>query len=479
VSKIYNIIQKHILKPQIIIPVLILEVILLLPFEVAWFLSFSGINISPVTLVFILVVSICYNIFAFDTLYTIVIGLFGLMPKKLERNEKGEMKVPKVNKYNKFVLIICAHNEQWVIGNTLEQMLKVKYPRNLLKVVVICDNCTDDTAKVAREIAQNEPDFITVLEREDKINKGKPFAVKYAFDWINENVPDYEAVSIADADNIYHIQFFEVMNWRLNQGAHILQGYLGIKNPYDSWVSTGSTLSYFASALVYFSARENLGMSSTVGGTGFVLSRYILEKVGWDMGSLTEDLEFSTKAILMGERINYAYDAITYDEKPTTLQASYHQRKRWMQGHNDVSNIYIWKLIKAFFDPKTKNRLSVLDYIIYLLRPIKKMWYGYFFTAVLLVIITNFIGLYRIELVPKEPIFVWGLLIAGILTDYIAALREGFRWWKIPHIIYYYTIFNLNDYLATFAGIFIKTPKGIWVKTEHKITVTAEQVMKA
>ena len=459
-------------------------------------MSVGGLNISLVVAIFVFIISFFDIIFILDSIYNIVIGSFGLFPKNLPKDKIGNLIIPSTNsqtypqtqdlqsqklqKLHKFVLIICAHNEQFVIGNTLEQMIKVKYPKSLLKVVVVCDNCSDQTAKIANQIAHKLPfehkDFITVLERSDKVNKGKPFAVKFAFDWIDEHIPDYEAVSIADADNIYHLQFFEVMNWRLCTGSHILQGYLGIKNPYDSWVSTGSTLSYSASALVYFASRENLNMSSTVGGTGFVLSRYILKKVGWDMGSLTEDLEFSTKAVLMGEKIDFAYDAITYDEKPTDLRASYHQRKRWMQGHHDVAQQYIWKLLKALFNPKTKNRLSVFDYTLYLIRPIKKMWYAYFFSAIVLVYLTNSFGFYQIDLVPKDPIIIWLILAMALILEYSGAILEGFKWWKLPHILYYYTIFNLNDYLATFAGIFLKTKKGVWVKTEHKITTTVEAI---
>ena len=461
----------------ITVPILILQLFLILPFQITVFWGLQGRDISPVVAIFVGIISVLDVIFLIDSIYNLAIGSFGLKHNRLERDSNNNLIVPKTLKKYNFALIVCAHNEQAVIGNTLQEMLKCNYPKSKLKIVVICDNCSDNTYKEANRIAVDHRDQITVLARTDTINKGKPFAVKYAFDWIEINIPDYEAVSIADADNIYHKEFFGVMNWKLNTGSQIIQGYLGVKNQYDSMVSAASTLSYFSSAMVYWVSRQNIGMSGTIGGTGFVLSRNILEIIGWDMISLTEDLEFSTKAVLMGYNIDYAYDAITYDEKPTTLKVSFNQRKRWMQGHQDVMIRYIVRLILALLNPTKWNKLSLIDYILYLLRPTKKLIYGYFCVSIVLISITNNIGLYSLSSLPKNIYATGFVLITTMSLEYFCAVREGFKWYKIKEIIYYYTLFNLNDYLATFSGVFLASPKGVWVKTEHKILVTVEKAM--
>ncbi len=464
---------------HIAIPILIVQLFLLLPFEISWFYSLQGTSIVSIVTFFALIISIFDVIFLMDSFYNLSVGIFGIIPNGLKRDKYNNVIVPKVQKQNKFVLIVCAHNEESVITNTLEQMVKCRYPKDKLKIVVICDNCNDQTTDRANQVAAEYIDQVFVLERLDTEQKGKPFAVKFAFDWIEKNISDYEAVSIADADNIYHPDFFRVMNWKLNSGSEIIQGYLGVKNQYDSPVSASSTLSYFSSALVYWVSRQNLGMSGTVGGTGFVLSRNILKTIGWDMISLTEDLEFSAKAVLMGHHIDYAYDAITYDEKPTTLKASFNQRKRWMQGHQDVMWRYTWKLLLEIINPFKWHKLSQIDYVLYLLRPTKKLLYGYFFLAVLVIFVTNNLGFYEITTLPKNANLTIVLVLFTILLEYYCAVREGFRWWKVPEIIYYYTLFSWNDYLATFAGVFLASPKGIWVKTEHKITISMEKVMES
>jgi cellulose synthase/poly-beta-1,6-N-acetylglucosamine synthase-like glycosyltransferase len=459
------------------LPIIYLEVFLLLPFEILLFLKLSGYSIDIFVILLSIIIS-CFNfVFLFDTLYNLTILACGLNPNGLLRSKDNSYQVPLQSKFHKFALIICAHNEMYVIGNTLEQMVKLNYPLTDLKIIVMCDNCSDDTVKISKSIAKKYPDLMVVLERKDRVNKGKPFAVRYAIDWIESNYPEYEAISVADADNIYHKDFFQIMNMKLNNGSKIIQGYLGVKNPYDSFVSTGSTLSYYASSLVYFVSRQNLGMSSTIGGTGFVVSRDVLNEIGWDMGSLTEDLEFSTKAILLGHRVEFAYDAVTYDEKPNTLEASFNQRKRWMQGHNGLAIEYVPRLIKAFLLNNRPNPLSIFDYIIYLLRPIKKVIYGYIF---LILVGSHFFNIFsssQVNLFPKNLVLTLGLMLISMFAEYSCAVLEKYRWTKIIETIYYYTIFNLNDYCATFAGIFLASPKGIWVKTEHRAIASVEKVM--
>ena len=55
------------------------------------------------------------------------------------------------NKNHKFMAILPAHNEENVIGNLIESLKNQDYPKELLDIYVIADNCTDNTAKIAKE----------------------------------------------------------------------------------------------------------------------------------------------------------------------------------------------------------------------------------------------------------------------------------------------------------------------------------------
>ena len=76
-------------------------------------------------------------------IYNIVIGFCALI-----RLKEKELKV---NKKHKFMIIIPAHNEEKVIGNLIESLHLLDYPKELYDVFVIEDNCTDNTGKIAKD----------------------------------------------------------------------------------------------------------------------------------------------------------------------------------------------------------------------------------------------------------------------------------------------------------------------------------------
>jgi cellulose synthase/poly-beta-1,6-N-acetylglucosamine synthase-like glycosyltransferase len=408
--------------------------------------------------------------FIFHSIYTFIIGLAGLKTPKKTIIENSN-----ANNHS-FVLIICAHNERAVISNSLQEMLKINYSKKLLKVLVICDNCTDDTADLARRVCKQAPGFITVLERFNNEKRGKPHAVKFALDYIDQHFSNFDAVSIADADNIYDVNYFKVMNDHINKGAEIIQGYLGVKNPDDSMTSRCGMYSYSATARVYFAARQNLGMSSTLGGTGFVVTRKALAEVGWDMFSLVEDFEFSTKAIIMGKKIDFAYDAITYDEKPTTMKVSLKQRTRWMQGHWDVA-IRQWKSVLGAFFKKGSNKADLFDYFLYLWSPLRMALYCYLFLSIAITWYSTQVNFQYSNLIFVPWTLKFGVSIANLLQDYIYATIEGVKWHKIWVYPYYYLVFGMAWIIASVNGFNMRHSR-VWVKTEHKIVVNVERLGK-
>ena len=75
----------------------------------------------------------------------------------------------KVNKKHKFMAILPAHNEEAVIANLVDSLMKQDYDKELLDIYVIADNCTDNTAKIAKEHGA------IVFERFDEEHKTKGY----------------------------------------------------------------------------------------------------------------------------------------------------------------------------------------------------------------------------------------------------------------------------------------------------------------
>ena len=57
---------------------------------------------------------------------------------------------PAKNKH-KYAILIAARNEKNVIGNLLDSINKQDYPKELITTFVVADNCTDNTAEIARK----------------------------------------------------------------------------------------------------------------------------------------------------------------------------------------------------------------------------------------------------------------------------------------------------------------------------------------
>lgn len=169
-------------------------------------------------------------------MYYFVLSFFGLHRKAEKKNY-----IPK----NKFALIIAAHNEEIVIGKLIESLLNQDYPRELFDVFVIADNCTDNTAKVARQYGVN------VYERFNKVEKGKGVALEWMFNKLFKMQKKYDAVAIFDADNIVSKNWCKEINSKMQEGYKVVQGYIDSKNPNDSWITSSYSIAFWTQNRMY------------------------------------------------------------------------------------------------------------------------------------------------------------------------------------------------------------------------------------
>jgi len=286
--------------------------------------------------------------------YHFIISMFGWVKKK--ETDPDLFKAEK-----RFAIFVAAHNEETVIGNIVRNLMSLDYPKELYDVYVIADNCTDNTAAISRENGAK------VLERFDKVKKGKGYALEWAFEKMFKMDKKYDAVCVFDADNLVSANFLKVMNKHLCIGHDVIQGYLDSKNPYDTIISGSYAITYWINNRLFQLARYYLGLSCAIGGTGFVVSTDVLKKIGWGATCLTEDLEFTMKLALNGKKVYWSDEVAVYDEKPLTLRQSWRQRKRWMQGQADcLCRYFLLLLLKAIKD----RSMVAFDCAMYLVQPV-------------------------------------------------------------------------------------------------------------
>ena len=138
----------------------------------------------------------------------------------------------------KFAMVVAAHNEEIVISELVDSLKNIKYPNELYDIFVVADNCTDKTADIAQDHGA------IVLRRFNKIEKGKGFALEWAFDKIFKMEKKYDAFCIFDADNLVDPRFLMEMNKRMLEGYRVIQGYIDSKNPFDSWITASYSIAF-------------------------------------------------------------------------------------------------------------------------------------------------------------------------------------------------------------------------------------------
>ena len=253
------------------------------------------------------------------------------------------IKFPEAPMNKRYAVLISARNEANVIGNLIDCLHSQTYPSELIDIWLVADNCTDNTAEVARNMGCH------VIERFNKEQVGKGYALTYLLDQMNESGASdpYDAFFVFDADNKLDKHYIEEMNKGFQAGFKILTSYRNSVNLSDNWVSSGSALWFIRESRFVSASRMWLGNSCHEGGTGFMFSQEIMRRNnGWKFHLLTEDLEFTMDSVLHGDRIGYCGTAILYDEQPVTFAQSWRQRLRWSKGFLQVFRYYGPALIK-------------------------------------------------------------------------------------------------------------------------------------
>ncbi len=312
-------------------------------------------------------------------------------------------------------VVIPAHNEAVVIGSLLSDLAVQDYPADLMRVVVIADRCTDDTAMVSRSAE-------VVERRHGPDGKGAAIAWHLAESPLGRE----ESLVVLDADNRVGAGFLAGLADALDGGFDAAQAYVDTSNPDRSWLTTASALSYWASNRMVQLARHNLGWAPDLAGTGTAFAptaSWVLESVG---EALTEDSDQAARLLLAGRRVGWLHDVRAYDQKPASMGVALRQRARWMSGRRAVSRAYRRKMIVAAL---RRRSWGPVDLVIRQIQPSRTFMVG--LSAALA------IGAWFTDLLWPWP--VWALVAAvQVLAPIVFLVRDGVpaRYlWRYPLLV--------------------------------------------
>ncbi len=258
-------------------------------------------------------------------------------------------------KLHRYAVLIAARNEETVIGQLIDSIREQDYPAEYVTVCVVADNCTDDTATVAKGRGA------VVYQRFDRVQVGKGYALDFLLTRLWEDYGDdtFDGYLVLDADNLLEPDYLTAMNKTFSDGYRVVTSYRNSKNYGDGWIAAGQSLCFLRESQFLNRSRMRLGTACVVTGTGFLAAHSLLKELGgWKCFLLSEDTEFTVRCLLRGERIGYCEDAVFYDEQPARLGLSCRQRMRWAKGYMQLFGRYGGKLLRGLF---SKNGFACYD----------------------------------------------------------------------------------------------------------------------
>jgi 1,2-diacylglycerol 3-beta-glucosyltransferase len=240
----------------------------------------------------------------------------------------------------RFDVIIPAHNEAANIEATVTSARALDWPADLFQVIVVADNCSDDTAGIARATGAR------VLERQSTDERGKGYALRFAFEH-SHRAGWADAVVVIDADSEASSNLLEAFAARIARGADAAQADYAVLNPGAAWRTRLMAIAMGAFHVARSRARERLQLSCGIRGNGWCLMHRLLQRVPYQAFSLTEDIEYGLDLGIAGYRVHYVDEGHVKGEMVSNARSAADQRRRWEQGRFELIRKRTLPLLRA------------------------------------------------------------------------------------------------------------------------------------
>ena len=256
-------------------------------------------------------------------------------------------------------VLVPAHNEAFGISATLETILPQLTAQD--RLVVIADNCTDETATVAKhccEVQGKHTLDAIVVERLDPERRGKGYALDYGLRCIEGDPPD--VVVVVDADCIVHqgtierIAELAVSNARPVQATYLMEQPAN-PGPKDSV----SALAFMVKNLVRPSGLARLRLPCLLTGTGMAFPWSAISLAPLASGNIVEDMQLGIDLARAGQPPVFCQEAEVTGRLPQQQQAAKSQRTRWEHGHLQTLLIQVPQLLRAAVQKRRFDLLAL------------------------------------------------------------------------------------------------------------------------
>lgn len=243
----------------------------------------------------------------------------------IEHRRKGDIAMRRTAAHHALpsvCVVVPCYNEERSVAATLDSLLKLEYPKDKLRVVVVDDGSTDNTYTRAMSYA-NDPRVIVVR----KENGGKHTAMNTAL-----AITDAELIGCLDADSIVdNGALREIVPLFLDERVAAVTPGIHVKAPktlLQHMQHVEYRLSIFNRFILAF-----LGATFITPGPFSIFRTAVIRSLGgWRYAHSTEDMEMALRIQEAGHLIANAPRAVVHTLTPAHFRALFRQRVRWTYG---------------------------------------------------------------------------------------------------------------------------------------------------
>jgi 1,2-diacylglycerol 3-beta-glucosyltransferase len=308
-------------------------------------------------------------------------------------------------------VVVPAFNEAGSIAACVTALRAQQFPADRYDVVVVADNCTDDTAAIAAAAGAR------VLTRTCPDRRGKGNALQFAFDSLLARRPPIDAIAVVDADSVAEPDLLLRLAFALEGGAPVAQGESLLRFGDHEHDATLRAVAFLLVNRVRAAGRAALGLPSNLQGNGMLFRRDVLIAHPWDAFSCTEDLEYGIHLRRAGVAPVFAPGATVRSAVAPTARGADRQRLRWLRGQYTLTRAWLPRLLRGAVK---ERRLDLLDLAFDLALPPFALLVAMALAGALAASVAVLTGL-----LPPWVVAPWLLAVVGIPVYVIAGMRAA------------------------------------------------------
>ena len=259
-------------------------------------------------------------------------GLHGFVMMYYHRKYGHKNPVPDSEfKPDKLVTIqLPLYNEMYVIERLINSVCEIDYPKDKMEIQVL-DDSTDETTTIVAKIVDEKKKLGFDISH---IRRGSREGYKAGALKEGMKIAKGEFIAIFDADFIPQKEFLKkTLSYFTDDKVGMVQSRWEHLNGDYSIITKAQALALDGHFVIEQTVRNKSGFFINFNGTGGVWRKKCIEDAGnWHADTLTEDLDLSYRAQLIGWRFVFLKDFTSPAELPSEINALKAQQFRWTKG---------------------------------------------------------------------------------------------------------------------------------------------------